>query len=92
MRGRCPYCRRIAILHIDANHDYDAVRNDCDLWLRRLLPGAWLILDDYVWSHGDGPLRVGNELIEEYAERIERAFVCGKALFMKFRGDANREE
>jgi len=86
------YCRRIAILHIDANHDYDAVRNDCDLWLRRLLPGAWLILDDYVWSHGDGPRRVGNELIEEYAERIERAFVCGKALFMKFRGDANREE
>ena len=45
-----------------------------------------------MWSHGDGPLRVGNELIEEYAERIERAFVCGKALFMKFRGDANREE
>lgn len=74
---------QIAVIHIDGNHDYAAVRNDCDLWLQRLAPGAWLILDDYVWVHGDGPRRVGDDLIETCRARIDRAFVCGKALFLR---------
>lgn len=75
----------IAVIHIDGNHDYAAVKKDCDLWLTRLVPGGWLILDDYVWAHGDGPQRVGDALLRDQAERIECAFCCGKALFVKLR-------
>jgi hypothetical protein len=78
------YAGKIAVIHIDGNHDYNAVREDCELWLTRLAPGAWLILDDYLWAHGDGPYRKGNELLRDQADRIERAFVSGKALFVKF--------
>ena len=79
------YARRIAVIHIDGNHDYDCVKNDCELWLGRMVPGAWLILDDYIWAHGDGPYRAGNELLRDQPARIERAFVCGKALFVKLK-------
>lgn len=79
------YLGKIAIIHIDGNHDYDCVKKDCELWLDKTLPGSWLILDDYIWAHGDGPYRAGNELLHDQPERIERAFVCGKALFVKFR-------
>jgi hypothetical protein len=75
---------KIAVIHIDGNHDYDCVKKDCELWLGRLQPGAWLILDDYVWAHGDGPYRAGNELLRDQPERIAKAFVCGKALFVNF--------
>jgi hypothetical protein len=83
--GHVAYSRKIAVIHIDGNHDYDRVRTDCVLWLGKMLPGGWLILDDYIWSHGDGPYRVGNELLLEQPERIECSFVCGKALFIKLR-------
>ncbi|MEW5965590.1 MAG: class I SAM-dependent methyltransferase [Pseudomonadota bacterium] len=79
------YSGTIAVIHIDGNHDYAAVKKDCDLWLDRLAPGGWLILDDYVWAHGDGPQRVGDVLLREQSERIEYAFCCGKALFVKLR-------
>lgn len=79
------YSGKIAAVHIDGNHDYDCVKKDCQLWLGRMMPGSWLILDDYIWSHGDGPYRAGNELLRDQPERIECAFVCGKALFAKFR-------
>lgn len=83
--GPVAYTGRIAVIHIDGNHDYACVKKDCELWLGRMLPGSWLILDDYIWSHGDGPYRTGNELLQEQAERIECAFACGKALFVKLR-------
>lgn len=76
---------KIAVIHIDGNHDYDCVKNDCELWLDRMQPGAWLILDDYLWAHGDGPYRVGNELLRDQSARVATAFVCGKALFVKLR-------
>lgn len=80
-----PYSGNIAFIHIDGNHDYDCVKRDCELWLQKMLPKSWLILDDYIWAHGDGPYRAGNELVLGQANRIEQAFVCGKALFVKFR-------
>ncbi len=85
MGGRVAYSGKIAVIHIDGNHDYDYVKKDCKLWLGRMLPGSWLILDDYIWSHGDGPYRVGNELLHDQPDRIGCAFVCGKALFVKLR-------
>lgn len=85
MGGRVAYSGKIAVIHIDGNHDYDCVKKDCELWLGRMQPGSWLILDDYIWSHGDGPYRAGNELLQDQPDRIACAFVCGKALFVKFR-------
>jgi len=85
MGERIAYSGKIAVIHIDGNHDYDCVKKDCELWLSRMLPGAWLILDDYIWAHGDGPYRAGNELLRDQPDRIGCAFVCGKALFVKFR-------
>lgn len=78
------YSGMISVIHIDGNHDYDCVKRDCELWLGRIQPGSWLVLDDYIWAHGDGPYRAGNELLNEQADRVECAFVCGKALFVKF--------
>ncbi|HEU5046314.1 MAG TPA: class I SAM-dependent methyltransferase [Rickettsiales bacterium] len=83
--GSVPYTGRIAVIHIDGNHDLKNVSMDCQQWLTLLVPGAWLILDDYIWAHGKGPYIVGNELLEKQWDNIERAFVCGKALFVKFR-------
>lgn len=81
---RVDYQGKIAVIHIDGNHDYAKVKLDCELWLPLIAPDGWLILDDYLWVHGDGPHRVGDALLERYAQDIGRAFVCGKALFVKF--------
>lgn len=82
--GRVDYQGRISVLHIDGNHDFAQVKLDCDLWLSIVDSEAWLILDDYIWAHGDGPKRVGDSLLRERGRDIDRAFVCGKALFVKF--------
>lgn len=84
--GRVDYQGKIAVIHIDGNHDYAQVKQDCESWLPLMVPGGWLILDDYLWVHGDGPHRVGDALLQRRARNIERAFVCGKALFVKFCG------
>lgn len=76
----------ISVLHIDGNHDYAAAKSDCERFASRILPGGWLILDDYEWAHGDGPRRAGDELLAERANEIDHHFVVGKALFVKFKG------
>ena len=75
---------QISLIHIDGNHDFARVQEDCAHWLTRLKPGAWLILDDYIWAHGDGPYRIGNQLLLDRASDIALSFVCGKALFIQF--------
>ncbi len=82
--GEACYSSLISVLHIDGNHDYRWVSEDCATWLPHLAPGGWLILDDYLWLHGDGPKRVGNELLAQRAKSIQRAFCCGNALFVRF--------
>jgi hypothetical protein len=42
------------------------------------------VLDDYLWAHGNGPQRMGDLLLEARRESIDCAFVCGKALFIRF--------
>lgn len=78
------YAGKISAIHIDGNHDYESVKRDCELWLTHLQVGSWLILDDYIWAHGDGPYRVGNDLLLKEEHRIACSFVCGKALFIQF--------
>jgi len=82
--GKIDYAGKIAVIHIDGNHDYEKVKMDCDLWIPMLSDYSWLILDDYIWTHGDGPHRVGDQLLERFADCIDTSFVCGKALFIKF--------
>lgn len=82
--GVTKYEKQISVIHIDGNHDYAFVSKDCELWLPRLRPGAWLILDDYLWAHGNGPKLMGDKLLSDAINRINRAFVCGKALFIQF--------
>ena len=81
--GKTRYSGRIAVLHIDGNHDEPAVAEDVALWWPQLCPGGWLILDDYFWLHGQGPRLVGDRLLTDEAAVIARAFVCGRALFVQ---------
>jgi len=81
--GETRYIGKIALIHIDGNHDYEMVKQDCHLWLSKLTKKAWVILDDYIWAHGDGPKRVGDEILASFADKISRSFVCGKALFIQ---------
>lgn len=87
--GTINYTGTISVIHIDGNHDFEKVDLDCKLWLPLLDKQGWLILDDYIWAHGDGPYRVGNTLLETHASKIELSFVCGKALFVKFREEGS---
>lgn len=83
--GRTDYQGKISILHIDGNHSYAAVQADVEAWAELVMPGGWIILDDYVWPYGDGPKRVGDAYLSEQQGRIAAAFVMGSALFVQLR-------
>lgn len=53
--------RKVDLLHIDAFHDYESVKADCEAWLPHLVPGATVMLHDVV-SYPDGVGRFFNEL------------------------------
>jgi hypothetical protein len=80
--GETRYNGHIALLHIDGNHDVEKVHEDWSLWGSRLLPGGWVVFDDYCWLHGTGPHKVGDELLER-RNVWQRAFVCDGALFLQ---------
>lgn len=82
--GRIPVTGQLSLLHIDANHRYDHVRQDMEIWSPFLKPGGWLLLDDYVWAFGDGPQRVGDELLG--SPLYDSAFVRGDTLFLRRTG------
>lgn len=82
--GTTQFCGKISLLHIDGNHDYDAVRLDASLWLPLLVADGWVVFDDYCWPHGDGPRRVADQVLSEKAENIQTSFVCDGAMFIKF--------
>lgn len=87
--GTTNYCGRIAILHIDGNHSYAAVKADIESWGRFVTEGGWIIIDDYIWPYGNGPQKVGDEFLAENYERIEVAFVMGSALFLQLSSPSN---
>lgn len=82
--GEVKYERKISVLHIDGNHDYEAVKRDFCTWYKNLLPNSWVILDDYLWHHGSGPFQLGNEILEQYSDKIKQHFIAGNALFLHF--------
>ena len=77
--------REIAVLHIDGNHDEQAVAADLACWGKHVTKGGWIIFDDYEWSQGDGPRKVADLMIRSEANRIERHFVAGGAAFIKLK-------
>lgn len=81
--GETAYSGQIAILHIDGNHSYEAVHADVEAWAGLVMPGGWVIIDDYIWPYGDGPCRVGDAFLEEHAGSLAVAFVMGSALFIQ---------
>ncbi len=81
--GTTTYSGHIAVLHIDGNHSYASVRSDVAAWADLIVPGGWMIVDDYRWPYGDGPRRVGDEFLFAQQEAVEAAFVMGGALFLR---------
>lgn len=82
---KVPVAGRLAILHIDGNHRYDHVKNDIALWAGLVVPGGWVLVDDYVWAFGDGPRRAGDELLA--SGQFDCAFTAADTLFLR-RGEA----
>lgn len=82
--GSIPVSGKLSLLHVDANHRYDHVRRDVELWSPYLVEGGWLLLDDYVWAFGDGPQRVGDELLG--SPLYDSAFVSSDTLFLRRTG------
>lgn len=81
--GNTTFSGRIALLHVDGNHSYENAKADVAAWSDLVIPGGWIIIDDYTWPFGDGPQRVGNEYLLNNSERISTAFVMGGALFVQ---------
>lgn len=81
--GSVRYSGRVALIHIDGNHDYASVKADYEAWRPHMQSGGWMVLDDYVWLHGDGPKRLGDEVLEAEKKYIAHSFVAGKALFLQ---------
>ena len=81
--GKTSYAGRIALLHVDGNHSYENAQADVAAWGDLVMPGGWLVMDDYTWPFGDGPRRVGDEFLAANQEKISAAFVMGGALFMR---------
>jgi len=86
--GTTKYQQEIALLHIDGNHDYSAVKADIEccgsLVCKR---GGWIVFDDYVWAFGNGPKRAADEFLEQQARVISCAFVMGTAMFIQIGGE-----
>ncbi len=52
-----------------------------------VMPGGWVVMDDYLWPFGDGPRQVGDELLDAWGDEVATAFVSGTALFVQRRPD-----
>lgn len=76
-----PINGEIALLHIDGNHRYDFVKRDVEVWGPFVMPGGWILLDDYVWSFGDGPKLVGDELLA--TGMFDVSFSASDTLFLR---------
>lgn len=81
--GVTSYCGKISLLHIDGNHDYSVVSDDITQWWSLVLPGGWIVIDDYEWPFGNGPKRAADELIAKNPNVFSAVSVCDGALFLR---------
>ncbi|MBN3146352.1 class I SAM-dependent methyltransferase [Pectobacterium brasiliense] len=73
----------ISLLHIDGNHKYEEAKKDVDNWFPLVKSGGWVLIDDYDWAFGEGPKKVGDELINNH--RVAHHFIEGDTLYIKIR-------
>lgn len=83
--GSAQYQGECALVHIDGNHDELVVRQDIADWSPTIKPGGWLVIDDYIWSFGDGPRKAGDAFLQKPTFGVDCAFVLDGALFLKRR-------
>jgi hypothetical protein len=76
----------IALLHIDGNHALDAVRDDIRVWSSAVMPGGWVVVDDYRWAFGTGPQQAGDEFLAEHGSGIDLAYCAGDTLYVRLAG------
>ncbi len=88
--GETCYSGHIAVLHVDGNHSYENARSDMEAWSDLVIPGGWIIIDDYIWPYGDGPRCVADEFLAANLDKIELAFVMGSALFLQLNSEMIR--
>lgn len=81
--GNTPTTHKIAILHIDGNHDEKEISKDFKIWSQYLVDGAWIIFDDYNWSQGVGPKNIVEQINKDWKNKIICQFVAGGAAFLK---------
>jgi hypothetical protein len=83
--GQTRYAGRIAILHVDGNHDREWATRDINSWGQLLLPGGWLIVDDYRWAFGTGPREAADAWLTGKEPLIDCLFEAGSALFVRLK-------
>ncbi|WP_420430176.1 class I SAM-dependent methyltransferase [Kordiimonas sp.] len=83
--GETQYAGRIALLHIDGNHDQKIVSQDLRNWCPHLTQNGWLVIDDYVHAWGQGPRIVADAFLSEHRDDILQSFVSGSALFIQMK-------
>ena len=83
--GKTLYDGRISVLHIDGNHAFENVRDDISAWSDLVLPGGWIIIDDYIWPYGTGPQVAGDTYMFKNCDEIHVSFVMGTALFLQLK-------
>ena len=83
--GETRYEGRIAVLHIDGNHAEPSVAADAAAWTPLVVPGGWIIFDDYDWAFGDGVKRVADAFITAKADSIACHFMGGPAMFVQLK-------
>lgn len=74
---------KIALLHIDGNHDLEYVSTDVNLWSELVISNGWVVIDDYEWRYGSGPKVAGDKLLDRWNDQISRTFIIGGCLFIQ---------
>ncbi len=83
--GKIEFKQKIAILHIDGNHDYDYVYRDLKNYSQFLVDYSWIVLDDYIWAYGDGPKIVGDDFLKYNSLNINSSFYTDGTLFIQIK-------
>ena len=58
-------------VHLDARHDYGAVKTDIQAWLPKITVGGWLSGDDYDEVKWSGVVRAVQELLPDAPSQSE---------------------
>jgi Methyltransferase domain len=83
--GKTEYAGAIAMLHIDGNHAEPFVAADAETWTPLVVPGGWIVFEDYEWAFGDGVKQVADAFVEANNARIACHFTAGAALFVQLK-------